>query len=131
MRNLMDAGLLAQVKFGLSAGDSLSAEQQAALTQDIVWPEWQEVNGQRVMVPKVYVAHQDQNNDTHNDAPKGARIVGTDVAITTRELKNTGTLLASNSLAINASGTVSGGGSYSGGGTTAAGGSAGMKTGLK
>ncbi len=115
MRNLMDAGLLAQVKFGLSAGDSLSAEQQAALTQDIVWPEWQEVNGQRVMVPKVYVAHQDQNNDSN----KGARIVGTDVAITTRELKNSGTLVASNSLAINASGTVSGGGSYSGGKTVA------------
>jgi len=115
MRNLMDAGLLAQVKLGLSAGDSLSAEQQAALTQDIVWPEWQVVNGQRVMVPKVYVAHQDQNNDSN----KGARIVGTDVAITTRELKNSGTLLASNSLAINASGTVSGGGSYSGGKTVA------------
>ncbi len=82
----------------MNAGVLVQA-QQAALTQDIVWPEWQKVNGQRVMVPKVYVAHQEQNND----APKGARIVGTDVAITTRELKNSGTLVASNSLAINAS----------------------------
>ncbi len=115
MLGLMDAGLLAQAKFGLSAGDSLSAAQQAALTQDIVWPEWQVVDGQRVMVPKVYIAHA----GTNNDAPKGARIVGTDVAITTRELKNSGTLVASNSLVINASGTVRGGGSYSGGKTVA------------
>ncbi len=30
---------------------SFKFSQQAALTQDIVWPEWQVVNGQRVMVP--------------------------------------------------------------------------------
>lgn len=111
MMGLMDAGLLAQAQFGFGLGDSLSAEQQAALTQDMVWPEWQVVDGQKVLVPKLYVAHLDQNNDNN----KGARIVGTDVAITTRELDNTGSLAASNSLAINASGTVSGGGSYSGG----------------
>ena len=112
MMGLMDAGLLAQAKFGLSAGDSLSAEQQAALTQPIVWPEWQVVDGQRVLVPKVYLAKADIDN---NDNNKGARIVGTDVAITTRELNNSGTLAATNSLVINASGKVSGGGSYSGG----------------
>jgi len=115
MMGLMDAGLLAQAQFGFALGDSLSPAQQAALTQDMVWPEWQVVDGQKVLVPKVYVAHQETNNDNN----KGARIVGTDVAITTRELENTGTLAASNSLAINASGKVSGGGSYSGGKTVA------------
>ncbi|PUE56968.1 hypothetical protein B9Z36_08160 [Limnohabitans sp. Rim8] len=111
MMGLMDAGLLAQSQFGFGLGDTLSAAQQAALTKDMVWPEWQVVDGQKVLVPKLYVAHLDQNNDNN----KGARIVGTDVAITTRELENTGTLQASNSLVINASGKVSGGGSYSGG----------------
>ncbi len=111
MMGLMDAGLLAQAQFGFGLGDTLTAEQQAALTKDMVWPEWQVVDGQKVLVPKLYVAHLDQNNDNN----KGARIVGTDVAITTRELENTGTLAASKSLAINASGKVSGGGSYSGG----------------
>ena len=111
MLGLMDAGLLVQAQFGFGLGDSLSAEQQAALTKDMVWPEWQVVDGQKVLVPKLYVANLDQNNDNN----KGARIVGTDVAITTRELENTGTLAASNSLVINASGKVSGGGSYSGG----------------
>ena len=115
MMGLMDAGLLAQAQFGFGLGDSLSPTQQAALTQDMVWPEWQVVDGQKVLVPKLYVAHQDTNNDNN----KGARIVGTDVAITTRELENTGNLEASNSLVINASGTVSGGGSYSGGKTVA------------
>ena len=111
MKSLMDAGLLAQAQFGFALGEALSPAQQAALTQDMVWPEWQVVDGQKVLVPKLYVAHLDQNNDNN----KGARIVGTDVAITTRELENTGTLAASNSLAINASGKVSGGGSYNGG----------------
>jgi filamentous hemagglutinin family protein len=115
MMGLMDAGLLAQAQFGFGLGDALSPAQQAALTQDMVWPEWQVVDGQKVLVPKLYVAHQETNNDNN----KGARIVGTNVAITTRELENTGTLEASNSLAINAAGKVSGGGSYSGGKTLA------------
>ena len=56
MRSLMDAGLLAQAQLSLSAGEPLSPAQQAALTQDMVWPEWQEVDGQRVLVPHVYLA---------------------------------------------------------------------------
>ena len=115
MMGLMDAGLLAQAQFGFGLGESLSAAQQAALSKDMVWPEWQVVDGQKVLVPKLYVAHQDTNNDNN----KGARILGTDVAITTRELENTGTLAASNRLAIHAAGKVSGGGSYSGGKTLA------------
>lgn len=111
MRGLMDAGLLAATQFGLAAGDSLTPEQQAALNEPIVWPEWQEVDGQRVLVPKVYLAHQGKDLPT----PKGALIAGSDVAITTRELKNGGVLEAGEALSINASGTVSGGGSYRGG----------------
>lgn len=111
MRGLMDAGLLAASQFGLAAGDSLTPEQQAALSAPIVWPEWQEVDGQRVLVPKVYLAHQGKDLPT----PKGALIAGSDVAITTRELKNGGALEAGEALSINAAGTVSGGGSYRGG----------------
>ena len=74
-----------------------------------IWPEWQVADGQKVLVSKVYFAKADIDNN------KGVRIVGADLAITMRELENTGTQQASNSLAINASGKVSGGGGYSGG----------------
>ncbi len=116
----MDAGLLAQAQLSLSAGEHLSPAQQAALTQDMVWPEWQEVDGQRVLLPHVYLVKASVQAAAANAASTaGARIAGAQLSITTDEINNTGTLAASNSLAINAAGKVSGGGSYSGGKTLA------------
>jgi filamentous hemagglutinin len=120
MMCLMDAGLLAQAQLSLSAGEHLSPAQQAALTQDMVWPEWQEVDGQRVLLPHVYLVKASVQAAAANAASTaGARIAGAQLSITTDEINNTGTLAASNSLAINAAGKVSGGGSYSGGKTLA------------
>ncbi len=111
MRSLMDAGLLAQAQLALSAGQGLSAEQQAKLTQDIVWPEWQVVDGQRVLVPRVYLAQQADDEPVQ----VGALIAGKNVQIDTGSLNNSGALSASQSLLINASGQVSGSGSLRGG----------------
>ncbi len=114
MRSLMDAGLLAQAKLGLSAGQPLSEAQRAALTQDIVWPEWQEVDGQRVLVPRVYLAQ--ATLQAAADAPAGARIVARDIDIETTDLNQAGGhIVADQSLSINAKGTVQGSGSYRGG----------------
>ncbi|MEN9888642.1 MAG: hypothetical protein RL559_679, partial [Pseudomonadota bacterium] len=111
MRSLMDAGLLAQAQLALSAGQGLSAEQQAKLTQDIVWPEWQEVDGQRVLVPHVYLAHKADEEPVQ----VGALIAGKTVQIDTGSLNNSGAIRADQSLTINASGQVSGSGSLRGG----------------
>jgi large exoprotein involved in heme utilization and adhesion len=43
----------------LQLGVSLSAEQVAALTHDIVWMEEAEVNGQKVLTPVLYLAQAD------------------------------------------------------------------------
>jgi filamentous hemagglutinin len=115
MKGLMDAGLLAGAQLGLAAGQSLSEQQQAALTQDMVWPEWQEVDGQRVLVPKVYLAHHEQD-PAHTPTGVGALIVGRKVDITAQDVNQEGAAIqAQELLSINASGQVSGSGNYSGG----------------
>ena len=40
---------------------ALTSTQVAALTDDIVWLVEQEVNGQKVMVPQVYLASNSKN----------------------------------------------------------------------
>ncbi|PRB94565.1 hypothetical protein CQ006_23085, partial [Pseudomonas cedrina] len=67
---------------------SLTAEQVAALTHDIVWMEEAEVNGQKVLTPVLYLAQ--ANNRL---APNGALIQGQDVSLVTGgDLHNSGTL---------------------------------------
>jgi filamentous hemagglutinin len=115
MRSLMDAGLLAQAQLRLVAGDPLSPEQQQALKQDMVWPEWQDVAGQRVLVPKVYLA-QKQDAPNSDERQVGALIAGQSVDIQTTELnQSNGHISAGGPLNINAKGAVQGSGSYSGG----------------
>ncbi|MBD2837287.1 DUF637 domain-containing protein [Pseudomonas sp. JM0905a] len=93
-RYLMDNAVASKQQLGLSVGVSLSAAQVAALTHDIVWLEEHEVNGEKVLVPVLYLAQ--ANNRL---APNGALIQGKDVAlISGGELSNQGTLRASNNL---------------------------------
>jgi len=78
----------------LQLGVSLTAEQVAALTHDIVWMEEAEVNGQKVLTPVLYLAQADNRL-----APNGALIQGQDVSlITGGDLHNSGTLRATNNL---------------------------------
>lgn len=97
-RYLMDNAIASKDKLDLSVGVSLTSEQVAALTHDIVWMEEREVTGEKVLVPVLYLA---QAQDRL--APTGALIQGADVAlISGGELKNQGTLRASNNLAVTA-----------------------------
>ncbi|WP_301281897.1 DUF637 domain-containing protein [Pseudomonas chlororaphis] len=73
---------------------SLTAEQVAALTHDIVWMETAEVNGEQVLVPVLYLA---QSNNRL--APNGALIAGSDLnLIAGQDLHNVGTLRATANL---------------------------------
>ncbi len=95
---LMDNAIASKTALNLVPGIALSAEQVAALTHDIVWMQEQEVNGQKVLVPVLYLA---QANDRL--APTGALIQGRDVAlISGSTLSNSGTLRASNNLSVSA-----------------------------
>ena len=82
----------------LSLGVSLTSEQVAALTHDIVWMENAEVNGEQVLVPVLYLA-----NANNRLAANGALIQGSDVTlIAGKDLNNAGTLKATNNLSATA-----------------------------
>jgi len=91
---LMDNAISSKQQLNLSVGVSLTSEQVAALTHDIVWMEKQVVNGEEVLVPVLYLA-----NANNRLAPNGALIQGSDVTLIAGvNLENSGTLRASNNL---------------------------------
>ncbi|SCZ31790.1 MULTISPECIES: hemagglutinin repeat-containing protein [Pseudomonas] len=91
---LMNNAVTSKNELNLSLGVTLTAQQVAALTHDIVWLEEHEVNGEKVLVPVLYLAQ--ANNRL---APNGALIQGGDVTlIAGADLNNAGTLRASNNL---------------------------------
>ncbi|WP_188258733.1 DUF6883 domain-containing protein, partial [Pseudomonas sp. PSB18] len=91
---LMNNAIASKDALNLSVGVSLTSEQVAALTHDIVWLEEHEVNGEKVLVPVLYLAQ--ANNRL---APTGALIAGQDVTlIAGRDLINAGTLRATDNL---------------------------------
>jgi filamentous hemagglutinin len=95
---LMDNAIASKQALNLAPGIALTSEQVAALTHDIVWMQEQVVNGQKVLVPVLYMA---QANDRL--APSGALIQGQDVAlISGSNLNNSGTLRASQNLSATA-----------------------------
>ncbi|WP_095136374.1 hemagglutinin repeat-containing protein [Pseudomonas sp. Irchel s3a10] len=95
---LMNNAIASKDQLNLSMGVTLTAQQVAALTHDIVWLEEHEVNGEKVLVPVLYLAQ--ANNRL---APNGALIQGSDVTlIAGGNLDNAGTLRASNNLSAEA-----------------------------
>ncbi|GLX13122.1 hypothetical protein Pstr01_13610 [Pseudomonas straminea] len=112
MQRLMDQAYGEGQKQGLQFGKPLTAEQAANLTQDIVWMEETEVQGQKVLVPRVYLAA-----STVAAIASGAVIAADNLDIAGGGLKNTGgTIEGRDSLSVkttgditNTSGTIKGG----------------------
>ena len=101
-RYLMDNAIASKQALNLSVGITLTAEQVAALTHDIVWMEEYEVNGEKVLVPVLYLAQAEGRL-----AANGALIQGQDVTlISGGDLLNQGTLRASNNLSAVAGGSI-------------------------
>ncbi|CAM2748279.1 filamentous hemagglutinin [Pseudomonas gessardii] len=95
---LMDNAISSKQQLNLAVGVSLTSQQVAALTHDIVWLEQHEVNGEKVLVPVLYMAQVDNRL-----APSGALIAGNDLNLIAGEnLENAGTLRASNNLSAKA-----------------------------
>ena len=105
-RYLMDNALASKDALRLSLGVSLTGEQVSALTHDIVWMENRIVDGQKVLVPVLYLAQADTRN------VRGSSLVqGRDLNLFTGgDLINVGTLRASNNLNIQSAGSVYQGG---------------------
>ncbi|MCD9571445.1 hemagglutinin repeat-containing protein, partial [Pseudomonas protegens] len=95
---LMDNAIQSRQQLNLSVGVTLTSEQVAALTHDIVWLESHEVNGEQVLVPVLYLAQA-----KNRLAPNGALIAGNDVnLIAGQDLNNVGTLRATHNLSAQA-----------------------------
>ncbi|MCV4344086.1 hemagglutinin repeat-containing protein [Pseudomonas capsici] len=98
LKYLMNNAIASKEQLNLTIGVALSPPQVAALTHDIVWLEEHEVNGEKVLVPVLYLAQ--ANNRL---APNGALIAGNDVTLTAGgNLDNVGTLRATNNLSATA-----------------------------
>lgn len=112
MQQLMDAAASQKASLNLTAGIALSSTQVASLTQDILWYEEIEVNGQRVLAPKLYLAQA-----TIDNLSSGAQIAGSNVSIDAGDIENSGQLSADSRLGVNSANSITNiGGSIVGGG---------------
>lgn len=101
MRYLMDNAASAQRALGLQFGVSLSAQQVASLDKSIVWWEAATINGETVMVPKVYLSSKDV--EMHD----GSVIAGNNVTLSGGDITNSGsTVTAKNNLAVSSQNNV-------------------------
>lgn len=102
MKYLMDSAAAQQKGLGLTFGVALTTEQVAQLTGSILWWESATINGQTVMVPKLYLSPQDIT--LHN----GSVISGNNVQLAGGTVVNDGsTITAQNALAIDSSNSLS------------------------
>ncbi|WP_255253713.1 hemagglutinin repeat-containing protein [Kosakonia pseudosacchari] len=101
MQYLMDNAANAQQSLGLQFGVALNADQIAALDHSILWWESATINGETVMIPKVYLSPKDV---TVNN---GSVIAGNNVSLEGGNVTNTGgTLLARNNLSVESDGAI-------------------------
>ncbi|QLW75965.1 hemagglutinin repeat-containing protein [Citrobacter freundii] len=101
MRYLMDSAAGAQQSLGLKFGVALTAEQIASLEQSMLWWEAATVNGETVMIPKLYLSPKDI---TVNN---GSVISGNNVQLAGGTITNTGsTLLANNTLTLDSQNSI-------------------------
>ncbi|EIW21669.1 hemagglutinin repeat-containing protein, partial [Pelosinus fermentans] len=114
-KTLMNNGVTYAQEFNLHVGVALTSEQMKQLTSDIIWLEEREVDGQKVLVPVVYLS-QVRDSDLK---PTGALITGDTINITaTGNLTNSGTIHADTQSAITASNIINRGGVIDGGSMT-------------
>lgn len=105
-RYLMDNALASKNELNLSVGVSLTSEQVAALTHDIVWMEERIVDGQKVLVPVLYLAQAESRN-----VRGGSLIQGRDLELLAgNDLVNVGTLSASKDVSVDVKGSLYQGG---------------------
>ncbi|ELD1533558.1 hemagglutinin repeat-containing protein, partial [Escherichia coli] len=101
MKYLMDNAAAQQKALGLTFGVSLTAGQVAQLTRSILWWESVTINGQTVMVPKLYLSPEDIT--LHN----GSVISGNNVQLAGGNITNSGgSINAQNDLLLDSTGYI-------------------------
>ncbi|WP_147197561.1 hemagglutinin repeat-containing protein [Pantoea sp. CCBC3-3-1] len=101
MRYLMDNAAATQQSLGLEFGVSLTADQLASLDKSIIWWEAATLNGETVMVPKVYLSPKDAV------VQNGSVIAGNNVTLKAGNVTNSSsTLVAQNALALDSQNSI-------------------------
>lgn len=112
-RAMMDGGVNEAGRLQLTVGIALSAEQMAALDEDIVWMVAQEVGGQQVLVPVVYLSQATADRLQLG----GAAIAGESVDIRAGNVNNEGMIKADSRLSIDAGSLLNDRGAMTSGGS--------------
>lgn len=102
VKQLYDNALTMQGALQLTPGVALTPEQIAALTVDVVWLEEAVVNGQKVLVPRLYLAP----GNRPDVQLAGARITGSGVSLEAGSLTNSGSMIASNGMTLRTGGDL-------------------------
>lgn len=101
MRYLMDSAASTRQSLGLKFGVALTADQIASLEHSMLWWEAATVNGETVMIPKLYLSPKDI---TVNN---GSVTAGNNVQLTSGNITNSGsTLLARNNLTLDSQNSI-------------------------
>ncbi|MEL7636062.1 MULTISPECIES: hemagglutinin repeat-containing protein [Sporomusa] len=96
---LMENGAVAAEEMGLTIGVGLTAEQVASLTSDIVWLVEETINGQKVLVPEVYLS----SLRAEDLSESGALIIGGDIELYAKQdITNLGTIKADKTVVADA-----------------------------
>ncbi|ELY2856636.1 hemagglutinin repeat-containing protein [Cronobacter dublinensis] len=102
MQYLMDSAAAQQKSLGLQFGVALTRDQIASLDKSILWWETATVNGETVMIPKLYLSPKDV---TVNN---GSVIAGNNVSLKGGDITNSGsTLLARQDLKLDSRNSIS------------------------
>ena len=108
---LMDAGAETAQQFNLAIGVALTPAQMASLTEDIVWMVSQQVAGETVLVPVVYLSQQ-----TASAVASGASLSGKTIALNASgQLTTTGNIQASQDASLKAGNLLNAGNVTAGG----------------
>ena len=97
MKRLYDNALDVYQDLGLKVGVALDKEQIANLKKDIIWYVEKEIDGQRVLVPELYLS---QATLSSIDSNKGSKVSGFNVGIEADFVSNYGDITADNILQI-------------------------------
>ncbi|NHV11397.1 filamentous hemagglutinin N-terminal domain-containing protein [Cronobacter turicensis] len=102
MQYLMDSAAAQQKSLGLQFGVALTRDQIASLDKSILWWESATVNGETVMIPKLYLSPKDV---TVNN---GSVVAGNNVSLKGGDITNSGsTLLAREDLELDSQNSIS------------------------
>ena len=102
MQALYDNAVDAHQNLSLTIGIALTPSQIAALGGDIIWLERHTIEGQEVLVPRLYLA----SSTLENLDFSSARIAGSTTIINAAHVYNSGTISGTDALAIQTSGDL-------------------------